>query len=182
MRIRPSSVRHKPSQGGSDADSGGTSKGRDLAVRSVPLWLTRTLRSRLFTSGGVGDVAPAVQDVQRSLDIRNPYVTIANVSSPATSYTDTGRAANTSYLYRIRARNASGVSDWSIDPAATIAFTDPGLGAGLTTVKAVHVSQLRKAVASIRLLAELPAVRWSDDPLVIGGGIRTLHITQLRSA
>lgn len=122
-------------------------------------------------------------DIQRSVGLRDPYVTLATVSSPATSYTDSGRTANTTYLYRIRARNATGVSDWSIDPATTIAFTDPALVAGQTTVKAVHISQLREAVASIRVLAELPTTTWADDPLVIGSSlIRTVHIAELRTA
>jgi len=115
--------------------------------------------------------------------VRDAYATVATVNSPATSYTDSGRTANTTYLYRIRARNATGVSDWSVDPATTIAFTDPALVAGQTTVKAIHISELRQAVASIRLFAELPSVTWSGDPLVIGGSlIRTAHLTELRSA
>jgi hypothetical protein len=96
---------------------------------------------------------------------------------------DGGQAADTTYLYRVRARNGTGVSDWSVDPATTVLFTDPTLTAGLTLVKRVHVTQLRQAVGSMRQAAGLSAFTWSDNSIVIGTTlIRAQHVSDLRTA
>jgi hypothetical protein len=120
-------------------------------------------------------------ELQRSLGPRDAYVTIATPTT--TSHNDGGLAAAMTYLYRLRARNPVGVSDWSVDPGTTVAFTDSVLTAGSTTVKAVHISQLRQAVAAIRFTAELPAFGWTDDPLVAGTDlIAVTHVSELRTA
>ncbi|MDP9192361.1 MAG: S8 family serine peptidase [Acidobacteriota bacterium] len=121
-------------------------------------------------------------DWQRSSGVNDPYGTIVNQTT--TSLSDGGRSPNTTYLYRVRARNSTGVSDWIVDPATTVLFTDPTLTAGLTLVKAAHVTELRQAVAAIRVAAGLnDAFTWSDNPIVAGTTlIRALHVTELRTA
>jgi hypothetical protein len=96
----------------------------------------------------------------------------------------------TTYLYRVRARNMNGLvpaqmqfSDWSVDPATTILFTDPILTAGVTAVKEVHVKELRQAVAAMRTAAEVSSSTWNDDPIVAGTTLlRALHVSELRIA
>jgi hypothetical protein len=120
-------------------------------------------------------------DVQRSSGVSDPFITIGGPTM--TSSTDGGRLPNTTYLYRVRARNATGVSDWSIDPGTTVVFTDPTLTAGVTLVKKAHVAELREAMAAMRAAAGLSAFNWSDHPLVIGTTlIRALHMSELRTA
>ncbi len=120
-------------------------------------------------------------DLQRSSGASDPYVTIATPSDP--SYGDSGLSALTTYLYRMRARNGTGVSDWAVDPATTIVFTDPILTAGVTIAKAAHINELRQAASAMRIAAGLPAFPWSDDPILAGTTpIRTTHVADLRAA
>jgi hypothetical protein len=63
----------------------------------------------------------------------------------------------TTYLYGVRARNGTGVSEWAADPTTTFVFTDPVLTVGETTAKATHISELQQAVLAMRTAAELPA-------------------------
>jgi hypothetical protein len=120
-------------------------------------------------------------DLQRSLGPHDPYVTIA--TPVVSSYNDVGLLAATTYLYRLRARNGTGVSEWSVDPGTTVAFTDPVLTAGSRIVKAVHISELRQAVAAMRVAAELPGVTWTDAVLVAGTSrVGVTHVSELRTA
>jgi hypothetical protein len=116
------------------------------------------------------------------IDRRAPGGGFAQIGTPAgNSYSDTTASANTAYLYRARAVNGSGTSANSApDLATTVIFTDAPLTAG-TTIKAVHLSQLRTAVDAVRLLAALGAGGYSDAA-VPGTRIRAVHVTELRSA
>jgi glucose/arabinose dehydrogenase len=61
-------------------------------------------------------------------------------------------------------------------------FTDYPLAAG-TLVKAVHVTELRARIDTLRADAALPPVQWTDAPLSPGSSlIRALHVSQMRSA
>lgn len=75
-------------------------------------------------------------ELQRSSGINDPYASLPAATSPSAS--DSGRSAATTYLYRVRAKNGSGVSPWVVDAATTVLFDDPALGVG-TTVRAAHV-------------------------------------------
>lgn len=122
----------------------------------------------------------ASYELQRSSGPREPYVTIASPTS--TSYTDSGLSAATTYLYRLRARNAAGVSEWLVDPGTTVAFTDPVLIAGSTRIEAAHIIELRQAIDSIRTAAGLSETAWTDDPLPTGTSIKAAHVAELRTA
>jgi hypothetical protein len=113
--------------------------------------VTRAAKEKLKRLAGdagsarAGTPGATSYDVQRSSGASDPYVTIA---TPAVnSYGDSGLTALTTYLYRVRARNGTGVSDWAVDPATTIVFTDPFLTAGVTLAKAAHISELWQAVS-----------------------------------
>jgi len=71
-------------------------------------------------------------------------------TTSSTSFPDTG-AANTAYLYVVRAVNTAGSSpDSAPDLATTVTFTDDPLTPGTTPVRAVHVTELRAAINTLR--------------------------------
>lgn len=99
-------------------------------------------------------------------------------TTTTTTFDDTGRTANTAYLYRVRALNASSTSALSaLDYATTTIFTDDPLVAGVTTIKLVHLTEIRTAVNALRAAAGLSARTWTGGNVVLA-----LHVTELRSA
>jgi Cu/Zn superoxide dismutase len=62
-------------------------------------------------------------------------------------------------------------------------FTDETLSAGVTTVKAAHIVELRAAVNMMRTANGLPAFAFTDPTLTVPATpIRALHIAELRTA
>ena len=101
-----------------------------------------------------------------------------------TTLTDSSAAANTAYLYKVRALDAAtNAGPYSgVDLATTVIFTDDPLNAG-ATVKAVHITQLRTAVNAVHVLAGLGAAAFTDPTITVGvTPIRRVHIVDLRSA
>lgn len=93
-------------------------------------------------------------------------------------YMDTTAAANTAYLYKVRAIGASPSAFSNADLTTTGMFTDIALNAGMTP-KAVHITQLRTAVDAVRQLASLAPGTYTDaNPTII----KAAHITDLRTA
>jgi CSLREA domain-containing protein len=60
-------------------------------------------------------------------------------------------------------------------------FTDDPLFAGFSTIRAVHVTELRSRIDDIRVLFGLSAVIWTD-PSLSGVQMKTVHIQEMRSA
>ena len=62
-------------------------------------------------------------------------------------------------------------------------FTEPGIVSGETTVKAVHMMELRERVNALRRRFGLPAWSWTD-PVIVGGvtPVRAVHFLELRAA
>lgn len=101
-----------------------------------------------------------------------------------TSVTDFSAAANTAYLYKVRAFDAASTAGpySSTDLATTVIFTDDPLVAGVTIVKAVHITQLRTAVNAVRTLAGLAAGSFTDPTIAVGvTAVRAAHVTELRA-
>ena len=119
-------------------------------------------------------------EVYRSSSINGPYLFVA--SSSGAPISDTDLAPDTTYLYKVRALNGSGPSNFSSpDPATTVVFSDANLSG--VPIQAVHFAQLRTAVNAMRAAANLPAAMFTDDPLVGGATtIRSQHVIELRSA
>ena len=117
-------------------------------------------------------------EVWRSATIGGTF-TLA-VTTSATSAVDGGRSPDTTYLYRVRSLGLGGMSGFSpIDPATTTMFTDGSLVGVL--VKAVHITEVRKAVNAMRTAAGLTPTMFTDNALV-GMPIKRLHITEPRSS
>jgi hypothetical protein len=55
------------------------------------------------------------------------------------------------------------------------------LAAGITPIKAVHISELRAALAPVYTAMGQPAPTYTDATIVVGvTPMRTVHITELR--
>jgi hypothetical protein len=64
----------------------------------------------------------------------------------------------------------------------TAAFTDDPLVAGMTTVKAVHITELRSRIDALRIRFGLGAYSWTDPTLTAGTTTKAVHLAQLREA
>ncbi len=86
------------------------------------------------------------------------------------------------YVYRVRAVDTQNVfSPYSNrDLATTILFTDDPLVSGLTKVRAVHFSEMRRAVDAVRASAGLVPAPWTDTNLA-GIPITAVHIKEMRN-
>jgi hypothetical protein len=118
-------------------------------------------------------------EVHRSSSVTGTFVLAATTSSLAAA-DGLSIAANTTYLYKVRALGSSGASAFSaVDAATTTAFEDTGL-AGVP-IRANHIVQLRTAVNAMRAAANQSGMTFTDASLS-GAAIKAIHITQLRSA
>jgi hypothetical protein len=101
------------------------------------------------------------------------------IASPSSaSYTDNNVTAGNAYIYEVQTNGTTTYSP--LDIATTVFFDDDPLPAG-AAIKAVHITQLRSAVAAVRLLANLSTAAFTDASLT-GIRIKAVHVTQLRAA
>ncbi|MBI2821380.1 MAG: fibronectin type III domain-containing protein [Acidobacteria bacterium] len=108
-----------------------------------------------------------------------------SLAANMTAYLDTALSASTTYSYRIKASNAGGDSAYSSEVSsatgAAAAFSDDPIVAGVTPVRAVHVSELRQAVNSVRACARLAASSWSNLALA-GDPVYAADVQELRDS
>ncbi|HSP16800.1 MAG TPA: hypothetical protein VLV78_18790 [Thermoanaerobaculia bacterium] len=104
-------------------------------------------------------------------------------TTASTNFTDTPVSAGTTYVYKVRAIDASSrPSPFSAPEAATtILFTDDPVAATATSIKAVHVTELRQAINAMRVAAGLGTFTFTDATLA-GTPVRALHIQEMRTA
>jgi RHS repeat-associated protein len=77
---------------------------------------------------------------------------------------------------------ASTIASPAPAPQSTPTFTDDPLVAGVTPIKALHITELRDAINQLRSRAGLQAATWTDNPLTGGvTGIKAAHVTELRA-
>ena len=167
----------------------------DTASGSLASAFTYTVPGPPPAPAGVGATAQTVTSVfvsWNSVSAATSYRVLRRDPGSATfnqlpgtpttaSYTDSTAAASTSYLYLVRAVNASGTSaDSAADIATTVIFADEPLTTGVT-VKALHLSQLRTAVNAVRLLQGLGGLTFTDAA-VAGLAVKAFHVTDLRTA
>jgi hypothetical protein len=102
-------------------------------------------------------------------------------SSATTSYTDNSATAKNAYLYRVRAVNSDGSStDSPSDLATTVVPTNNPLAAGTTSIKAVHLTELRDSVDAVQTLAGVTTTTYTNSVLS-GVAVKAVHITELRT-
>lgn len=116
--------------------------------------------------------------IYRSAD----HIHYTEVGSSVTSpFNDSSAAANTSYLYKVRAFNGVTESgDSNSDIATTVIYVDDPLVPGSTIIKSVHLTQLRTAVNAIRILAGLGAATFTYSGAA-GTVVHATDINELRS-
>jgi hypothetical protein len=119
-------------------------------------------------------------EIQRSANRNGPFITLTPTT--ATNFNDNSVTSGTTYIYRVRAVDGQGnYSDFSnIDIATTIIFADDLLVAGVTVIKAQHLTELRQAVNAVRIAAGLSAVTWTDTPL-LDVFVKAVHVSELRT-
>jgi ELWxxDGT repeat protein len=121
----------------------------------------------------------AYYEVRRSYNLGN-WQTVS--TTQATSLVDTnGIAPNTSYLYYVRAMDATGqtIAYGAADLATTILFADDPLVARSTRGRATHILQLRTAINAMRSLGT-DVTSTPVTPLPVGTKIKASDITALR--
>lgn len=127
-------------------------------------------------------VGALTYNVYRSTDGTN-YSLAGFTTDPTVTFNDSGRSANTAYLYKVRAVNGGESGDSNRDLATTVIFADDPLVAGTTLVQSVHINNLRTAVNAVRTLASLGAGSYTDPTLTVGVTlVKAAHINDLRTA
>jgi fibronectin type 3 domain-containing protein len=175
-------VRAVSAAGCESGNSGCQSAGASGAVLPPPPNFVATATGTTSTTITWGPAAgAAVYVVERS--INNSTFTPIGIT-PGSSMTDSGRTPNTAYLYRAFSRTGGGTTSAtsSRDVATTTVFTDPVLVADTSTIKAVHLTQLRTAIDAMLTLAGPGPGSYTDPAMVAGTTtIKELHITELRT-
>jgi Metallo-peptidase family M12 len=97
-------------------------------------------------------------------------------------FADTGRDADTAYVYKVRAVSGGESADSNRDFAVTTIFTDSVIGAASTPVKAVHFTELTTAANALRIASGLGAMSFSQGLPLTGGPMRRSHVVDLRAA
>lgn len=111
------------------------------------------------------------------------YSLAGATTGPSVTFNDSGRPADTAYLYKVRAVNGGESGDSNVDLATTVVFADDPLVAGTTLVKSVHISELRTAINAVRTLAALGAGTYTDPTLTAGVTlVKAAHVNDLRAA
>ena len=65
---------------------------------------------------------------------------------------------------------------------STVRWTDPVLTIGVTTIKGVHLTELRAALDAVYDAMDRPRPNYTDGRITAGDAIKAAHITELREA
>lgn len=91
---------------------------------------------------------------------------------------------NTLYHFRAVATNPGGTtfgSDNTFTTGGCSGFTDDPLVAGTTSIKAIHITELRSRIDALRVHWGLAAYGWTDANLT-GVATKAVHVTEMRTA
>lgn len=106
-----------------------------------------------------------------------------HVTTATPPWNDFAVSSSTSYLYKVAAVASDGrVSSFSnTDIATTVSFADYPLAAGITRVRAVHLTELRQAIDVVRLAGGLSSATYSRQ-IALGLVVRADDISEMRQA
>ncbi|MFL6247541.1 MAG: S8 family serine peptidase [Thermoanaerobaculia bacterium] len=167
--------------GGCESANSAETSATALGILPAPTGLAATLNSTTSVALTWNAVSGAVSYRVYRTPNNSAYTLVG--SPNVASFVDTTASANVAYLYKVVAVDpGAGVSpDSSKVLATTVAFTDPTLTAGTTTIKSAHITQLRTAVNLVRALAGQSPAAFTDPVLSTSTNVRRLHVTELRS-
>ena len=111
----------------------------------------------------------------------------SGTATGTTSWTTGGITLQTgANVLTVTARDAAGntaTASMTVTLSGTPPFTDDPLAAQSTSIKAVHVTQLRAAIDSVRVARGLGTFAWTDPTLTPGiTPVKAVHLIQLRTA
>ncbi len=168
---------------------------------AVALWRDRpnrpptamgTLPDRALTLPGTLDVDVSAAFVDPDGDaltyaVSSSAPSVVTMSAAGARVTLTAVSAGTATM-RVTAMDRGGLSAaqaftvlvWT---GAARGFTDDPIRPGVTLVRAIHFTELRARIDSLRAAAGLGRFRWTDPALRAGATpVRLVHLTELRSA
>ena len=151
-----------------------------------------TLPDRLLTLSGTLDVDVSEAFVDPDGDeltyaISSSAPSVVTVSAAGARVTLTAVSAGTATI-RVTAMDPGGLSaaqafTVSVSTGAAGGFTDDPLRPGVTPVRAIHFTELRARIDSLREAAGLGRFRWTDPALRAGATpVRLVHLLELREA
>ena len=151
-----------------------------------------TLPDRLLTLPGTLDVDVSAAFVDPDGDaltyaVSSSAPSVVTVSAAGAQVTLTAVSAGTATI-RVTAmdpggRSAAQAFTVSVSTGAAGGFTDDPLRPGVTPVRAIHFTELRARIDSLREAAGLGRFSWTDPALRAGvTPVRLVHLTELREA
>jgi hypothetical protein len=148
------------------------------AVTSVVATATTSTNVQVSWSGSCATTC----HIYRSAD----HLTYTQVGVSTTSPFNDTAAANTAYLYKVRAFNGTESLDSNIDLATTVFYTNTIIG-GSSIIRAVDLNEMRNAVDAVRTLDGIGAGFYtygSGSPARVTAGTDIIHaadINELRT-
>ena len=167
--------------GGGDASSTNNVANDPTNILATPI----NVEARGVGTSQVGVTWTAVvhatsYQVLRSTSYAGTYTVIGSPLS--NSFVDaTVTSGGSPYFYKIQALDATVTTATSLpNPALVRLYTDDPLAAG-TTIKSVHIVELRASVNTLRIAAGLPAISYTDPALPAGSYMKAIHLAELRT-
>ena len=168
--------------GGGDVSSYNNSSSDETKIIFTPLNVdARGLASSQVNVSWTAVVHATSYQVLRSTSLTGTYTVIG--APLANSFIDSAvSSGGAPYFYKVQALDATATSAPSpANPALVRSYADDPIVTGVTTVRAVHIMELRAAVNTLRAAAGLPAVTFTDPVLAAGSYIKSVHLTELRT-
>ena len=164
---------------------------RPDAANSPPA-ATGALPNQALTLPGTLDVDVSAAFVDPDGDaltyaVSSSAPSVVTVSAASARVTLTAVSVGTATI-RVTATDPGGLSAThsftvTVSTAATGRFTDDPIRPGVTPVRAIHFTELRAHIDSLREAAGLGRFRWTDPALRAGATpVRLVHLMELRSA
>jgi hypothetical protein len=131
----------------------------------------------------LGGTAPGRYNVYRSGDGVN-YTFAGFTAAPTVTFSD-AVSTNKAYLYKVRSADVGNTiesADSNRDLATIVVYTNLPVTAGVSTIQAVDINQLRTAVDAVRSLYGIGLGAYTYTPITAGTSIvHALDISELRT-